>query len=116
MNTTTKPTPDQTGFVDLETIFDGSKPYVLRVRGDSMIGDHMVDGDYVVVERNVTPKHEDHAVVLLTNGENRLRRVLFDGDTVTLRAANPDWPDIVTTRDQCRFQGVVIGVLRSYHS
>jgi repressor LexA len=112
--------------IDLEEMFGKNKPYVLRVRGDTMIEDGIFDGDYVVVERRPdTAIDGQHAVVLLDTGECTLTRVRFldDADNpiasakatrIRLEPANAKYEAKVYPRDRARIQGVVIGVLRSY--
>lgn len=86
--------------------------FVLRVRGDSMIEDHIQDGDYIVVRKRNTARNGETVVALLDNGETTLKRYYHEGGRVRLQPANgsmqPIWVDDV------RIQGVVAGVLRSY--
>jgi repressor LexA len=113
--------------IDLEEMFGKNNPYVLRVRGDTMTGDGIYDGDYVVIEsRFDTAIDGQHAVVLLDTGECTLKRVKFlDNEDnavdcaratrIKLEPANEKYEAKVYPRDRARIQGVVIGVLRSYH-
>lgn len=85
--------------------------YALRVRGDSMIGANIHDGDYAII-RPVPQPQELKAgtiVVALVNGENTLKRLYRADHGATLRAANDRYPDIQVTK----FQDLVIqGELR----
>src|SRR5581483_12469849 len=59
--------------LDLETMFHAkSGVYVLRVRGESMIEDHLCDGDYVVIERREQARNGEQVVALLDTGEATL--------------------------------------------
>jgi len=86
------------------------------VRGESMIEDHLCDGDYVVIERRENARNGEQVVALLDTGEATLKR--FDregGGKIRLQPANKCMEPRVVDADRCRIQGVVIGVLRSYN-
>lgn len=101
--------------IDLESLF-ATKPgvYVLRVRGDSMIEDHLCDGDYVVIERREQARNGEQVVALLDTGEATLKRYYREGNKVRLQPANSTMEPRIVDADRVRIQGVVIGVLRSY--
>jgi repressor LexA len=101
--------------IDLETLFHARKGvYVLRVRGESMIDDHLCDGDYVVIERRETARNGEQVVALLDTGEATLKRFYREGNKIRLQPANRTMEPRIVDADRCRVQGVVIGVLRSY--
>ncbi|MEE9465502.1 MAG: transcriptional repressor LexA [Candidatus Neomarinimicrobiota bacterium] len=88
--------------------------YALKVRGDSMIGDGVLDGDVVVVRRVDTARHRE-MVVALINGEATLKRLIREKGRTRLKPANPDYPIIdIAPEDDFRIQGVAIGVIRRY--
>jgi repressor LexA len=103
--------------LDLESLFATKQGvYVLRVRGDSMIDDHLMDGDYVVIERRENARNGEQVVALLDSGEATLKRYYKEsGGRVRLQPANSNHQPRVVDADKVRVQGVVIGVLRSYH-
>ncbi len=102
--------------IDLEQLFHAkSGVYVLRVRGESMIEDHLCDGDYVVIERRETAKNGEQVVALLDSGEATLKRFYREGSRIRLQPANSTMEPRYVEADRCRIQGVVIGVLRSYN-
>ena len=103
--------------IDLEQLFQSrSGVYVLRVRGESMIEDHLCDGDYVVIERRENARNGEQVVALLDTGEATLKRFYREGGgKVRLQPANSGMQPRVVDADRCRIQGVVIGVLRSYN-
>ena len=102
--------------LDLEKLFASrAGVYVLRVRGESMIDDHLCDGDYVVIERRETAKNGEQVVALLDTGEATLKRFYKEGSKIRLQPANRSMEPRVVSADQCKVQGVVIGVLRSYN-
>src|SRR5580704_15881719 len=101
--------------IDLETLFQSKAGvYVLRVRGESMIEDHLCDGDYVVIERRDTARNGEQVVALLDTGEATLKRYYKEGGKVRLQPANSTMEPRVVDADRLRVQGVVIGVLRTY--
>ncbi len=102
--------------VDLPASLVGAGPhFVLRVRGDSMIGDGVFDGDLIVVRRCEKPG-EGEMVVALVEGEATLKR-FFPGSegTVRLQPANPALRPLVVPEDAVRVQGEVVALLRRYH-
>ena len=103
--------------IDLENMFAARNGvYVLRVRGESMIDDHLCDGDYVVIERRETARNGEQVVALLDTGEATLKRFYREGSNkVRLQPANSTMQPRIVDADRVRVQGVVIGVLRSYH-
>ena len=104
--------------IDLETMFHSrAGVYVLRVRGESMIEDHLCDGDYVVIERRDHARNGEQVVALLDTGEATLKRYYKEpGNKIRLQPANATMEPRIVDADQCRVQGIVIGVLRSYHN
>ncbi len=86
--------------------------FALRVDGESMRDEGIMDGDYVIVERRETARNGDRVVALLPNGETTLKTFFKEGDKIRLQPANPEFKPIVVR--SCKVQGVVIGVLRRY--
>jgi repressor LexA len=102
--------------LDLEQMFQSRNGvYVLRVRGESMIEDHLCDGDYVVIERRENARNGEQVVALLDTGEATLKRFYREGSKIRLQPANSGMEARIVEADRCRVQGVVIGVLRSYN-
>jgi repressor LexA len=103
--------------LDLEQIFNArTGVYVLRVRGESMIDDHLMDGDYVVIERRDTARNGEQVVALLVDSnEATLKRFYREpGNKIRLQPANSSMEPRIVDADRCKIQGVVIGVLRQY--
>jgi repressor LexA len=92
----------------------GQDVFALRVRGESMIGAHIVDGDLVLVRKQETASPGD-IVVALIDGEATVKRFARDGDAVVLRPEHPTMKPIVVgpNRRDLHVLGKVIGVLRS---
>jgi repressor LexA len=83
--------------------------FALRVTGDSMIGDHIVDGDLVVCEWR-EPRIGEIIAALVDETTTTLKRVIRERGSILLRAANPRYADIKPRRLEA--QGVVRGVIR----
>ncbi len=99
--------------LDLEEMFVSPyESFVLRVRGDSMIEDHICDGDYVVVEKREQVRDGETVVALLENGEATLKRFYRTPKGIRLQPANPAYEPIITKN--VTVQGVVVGVLRGF--
>ena len=97
--------------VDLETVFASRYPVrMLRVVGDSMIEDHIDDGDLVVYEERSNPRNGDVVVALIDNEEATLKHFYREKTRIRLQPANRAYRPIYTRN--VRIQGVVIGVLR----
>ncbi|HNX26690.1 MAG TPA: transcriptional repressor LexA [Phycisphaerae bacterium] len=90
---------------------DGST-FVLEVAGESMINDHIMDGDYVICQRRNTARNGEIVVALLNDGETTLKRIYREKGKIRLQPANDAFAPIVV--DKCEIQGVVIGLMRKY--
>ena len=104
-------------FVDLEQMFVStsraeSSTFVLRVSGDSMIDEQIRDGDFVVVQQRNTARNGETVVALLQDGEATLKKFYREQGRIRLQPANDAYEPIIV--DDCRIQGVVIGVVRAY--
>jgi repressor LexA len=89
--------------------------YALQVRGESMIEDHICDGDYVLVERATEARDGDIVVALVDGMETTLKRFYLDaGDRVRLQPANSSMRPIYVPKDSVAIQGKVLAVLRRY--
>lgn len=96
-----------------ELVPTGDQIYLLRVRGKSMIEDHIDDGDLVVVERRETANDGDIVVAILEGEEATLKRFYRERNgSIRLQPANSSMEPIFTTRVQVR--GVVRGVIRRF--
>jgi repressor LexA len=97
--------------VDLDSlgIPKNARTFALRVRGDSMVGAHIVDGDIVVLE--FKPPSHGRVVAALIDGESTLKTFLLRGGKPYLRAENPNYPDLIPARELV-IQGVMVALLR----
>jgi repressor LexA len=90
----------------------GQDTFALRVRGDSMIDAHIVEGDLVIVRRQDSASPGD-IVAALVDGEATVKRFARDGNTVILRPEHPSMKPIIVRGGDFRVLGKVVGVLRS---
>jgi DNA polymerase V len=89
--------------------------YYVRLSGDSMLGAGLYDGDILIVDRSLEPKHTDIVIAVL-NGELTVKRLFRRGDLVQLRPVNHRYPIITVTPDQeLLIWGVVTGSIRQFH-
>lgn len=86
--------------------------YVLQVRGESMIEDHINDGDYVIIEQTENAKNGDIVVALLDNGMATLKRFFKEATRIRLEPANATMQPIFVKN--VRIQGKVVGLIRRY--
>jgi repressor LexA len=94
-------------------MISGKKPtYVLQVKGDSMIEDGILDGDFVIIERQETARNGEIVVALLENGLATLKRFYKEPNRIRLEPANSTMQPIYATDVQ--IQGRVVGVIRKY--
>jgi len=98
--------------MDLADLVAGrTEPFLLRVRGDSMIDEHIRDGDYVICERRGAPRNGETVVAVLDDERATLKKFYREKDgRIRLQPANEDLEPIFPTRVEIR--GIVIGVLR----
>ena len=97
--------------LSLESYFGiDDETFALEVRGDSMIGDDIRDGDYVICRRT-TLANNGQLVIAAVDGENvTLKRFYKEQTRVRLQPANNDYDPIYS--DNCRIEAVVVGLVR----
>lgn len=102
---------EQDEYLNFEDTFSDPELYVLRVRGESMIEDHIQDGDYVIIKRQDTARDGEIVVALLEDGEATLKRLYREpGGRFRLQPANATMAPIFVER--VTVQGKVVGLLR----
>ena len=95
-------------------ISKNSRTFALRVRGDSMIEAHILDGDIVIVEDRKEVRNGD-IVAALIDGETTLKRYVIEHGHAYLKAENPTYPDLIPARE-LRIQGVMVSLVRRQRS
>ncbi len=105
--------PDATMNVP-KSMISGSKKntYVLQVKGDSMIEDGILDGDFVIIEESQTARDGEIVVALLENGLATLKRFFKEPHRIRLEPANAAMDPIYAT--DVKIQGKCVGVIRRF--
>jgi len=107
-------TPDE---LDMSDFFGNAARergcFALQVEGDSMKDEGICDGDYVIVRRADTARDGERVVALLPNGETTLKRIYREEGHIRLQPSNDNYEPIIV--DNCKIQGIVVGVLRRYN-
>jgi repressor LexA len=89
--------------------------FALEVSGESMIEDHILSGDYVLVERTPEPRDGEIVVALVDGRETTLKRMYHEpGGKIRLQPANASMRPILVNAEDVQIQGRVLAVLRKY--
>ena len=102
------------GTISLADLTRSRDVFVLQVTGDSMQDEHIVDGDYVLVEKVPSAHDGEIVVALVGDSETTLKRLYREGEQIRLQPANANMQPIIVPAAQVQVQGRVIGVLRKY--
>ncbi len=86
--------------------------YILQVKGDSMIDEGILDGDFAVIQHQTDARNGDIVVALLPNGLATLKRIFFEKERIKLMPANSQMAPIFTTH--VKIQGKCVGVIRKF--
>ena len=99
-------------FVDFSKELGGADRFVLEVRGESMIDEHITPGDWVVVKQTAQARNGDLVVALVDGDETTLKRYFREGDHVRLQPANSQMEPIILSPARVVIQGIVMAVVR----
>lgn len=103
------------GYVDADDLFLGrlgfNDVFALRVKGDSMVGAGILEGDIAVIKKRPDAANNDIVAALLDNNEVTLKRLSSRSGKFHLEAANPDYPPIF---EEFKVIGKLITVIRKY--
>jgi len=111
-----KPLLSEENFESYLTIpedMSSGKMFALRVKGDSMIGAGILDGDRVIVKQQGTAENGE-IVCAVIDGEATLKRFFKKDGVITLRAENEKYPPIKVSEGEFRIAGRVVGLLRKF--
>jgi repressor LexA len=97
--------------LEFSELFGGPNRYALKVRGKSMIEDHIDDGDYVVIRQQETAQNGERVVAMI-NDEVTLKRFYREKDHIRLEPANGTMAPILVEKGEAKILGVLVGVLR----
>jgi len=106
---------NETVAVPREMIRSGRRHFVLKVRGASMVDEHIVEGDLVVVESVAEAQNGQTVVALLDGANATLKKYYREGQTIRLQPANETMAPIMVDEESVNIQGVVVGLVRRYN-
>ncbi len=92
-------------------LFHGPNCYALKVQGQSMIEDHIDDGDFVVIRKQENAENGERVVAMI-NGEVTLKKYYDEDDRVRLEPANGNMQPILVPKGEAQILGVLVGVVR----
>lgn len=105
--------PDATVNIPAHMVSGKKRSYVLQVKGDSMIEDGILNGDYVIIEEQNTANNGEIVVALLDNGLATLKRFFREPNRIRLEPANASMEPIYAT--DVKIQGKCVGVIRRFN-
>jgi len=88
--------------------------YVLRVAGDSMVDQHIEDGDLIIVEQRDHAQNGETVVALVDGEDATLKRYYREGNLIRLQPANEKMSPILVEESRLKIQGIVVGLMRKY--
>ena len=100
--------------ISLGDITRSKDVFVLQVKGESMKDEHIVDGDYVLVEKVNNARDGEIVVALVDGTDATLKRIYREGVNIRLQPSNMAMKPIIVPAKSVQLQGRVIGVLRKY--
>jgi repressor LexA len=100
--------------LSLNDIVDNKAVFALEVSGESMRDDHIMHGDYVLVEKAQTARQGEIVVALVDGSETTLKHYFLEGDTVRLQPANSEMEPIFVPAAQVAIQGRVLAIIRKF--
>ncbi len=101
--------------ISLADFARGQNSFVLQVKGESMRDDHILDGDYIVVEQTQVANPGEIVVALVGEDEATVKRFYREpGGKIRLQPANSQMAPIVLPATDVKIQGKVVGVLRKF--
>lgn len=102
--------------LSLNDLTDNKDVFALEVRGESMRDDHIMHGDYVLIERTQTARQGEIVVALVDGSETTLKRYYPEGSVVRLQPANTEMEPIYVPAERVAIQGRVLAILRKFSS
>lgn len=105
--------PNATLAVNSALVKPGDKSYVLQAKGDSMVDDGILSGDYVVVKEQQEANNGDIVVAVLKNGFATLKRFYREANRIRLQPANSTMSPIYVSEVEIR--GKVVAVIRQFN-
>ncbi len=100
--------------IDIQSFFAGSQQFALRVKGNSMMDEGIMDGDLVICESSQTAHNGQIVVALIDNAEATLKRIRFNTEknTISLIPANAEFQTVDYPAERIQIQGIYRGLIR----
>ena len=99
-------------YVPTDWVGNGGEHFILKVKGDSMIGANIDNGDLVVIESRQTAENREIVAVATDAESATLKRYMKMGDTILLIPENENYEPIQIKCDEAKILGVVVGVVK----
>ena len=87
--------------------------YALKVRGNSMIDDNILDGDIIVIEKRESATNGQTVVAMINYEQVTLKKLYIEADGIRLQPANPEMQPIYLHNEDVQILGIVTGVIRT---
>ena len=91
-----------------------SRTYALRITGDSMIEEHICEGDIVIVEKRASARDGDIVIALVRGSETTVKRFREENGMAVLTPANREMKPVRVRLEDVEIQGIVVGIIRKY--
>ena len=104
--------PDEAIEIAKDRRFQEGELYALRVRGNSMIGDGIFDGDFAIIKKQSWADNGDTAVAVVDDNEATLKKYYKEKGRIRLQPANPTFSPIF--RKEVEIRGVVVKIIRDF--
>ncbi len=101
--------------IAVEDIIGNREVFALEVTGDSMRDEHIMSGDFVLIERTRTAREGEIVVALVDGSETTLKRFFHEGTMIRLQPSNAEMAPIYAPAANVSIQGKVLGLLRRYN-
>ena len=88
--------------------------FALKVQGESMIEDGILDGDYVILDSRKQARNGETVVALINGEDATLKKIYIEGNSIRLQPANPSMQPIILSGGEFSVQGVVVGLWRPF--
>jgi repressor LexA len=106
---------NETISVPHDIVNSGANTFALKVEGESMVEEQILDGDYVVVSAQPTSRDGQTVIALVGGDTATVKKFYREADgKIRLQPANPDMEAIIEEADNVQIQGIVVGVIRKY--
>jgi repressor LexA len=101
--------------IDIPRDMMGRHTFALRVRGESMIDDGILDGDYIIIEQTSSAKNGEIVVALVDNQNATLKRFYNEKDNIRLQPSNKTMKPMHFAKNRVTIQGKVKGIIRKFN-